>query len=288
MTAPHPTWTAILVRWSDSVDELTLDVASGELWALGAEGIEHRDGPPVELVASFGSVEESPEILVGRVQAHLSGLGLPVTDVAVEALPDVDWATHWRRHFRALSFGRVWVVPHWLEAPADAEVVLRIDPGMAFGTGLHPTTALCLERVVEGAPAARVLDVGTGTGILALAAAALGGTAVGTDNDPDAIAVARENAAVNGLADRVELIVDAEVSLEETFELVVANILAEPLIALAGRIGARVAPTGRLLLSGLINTQADAVGAAYRATGLTVRSMTQRGEWVCLELRRGS
>ena len=277
-------WLGLAVRF-DRVDDVVVDVASGELFALGAEGIEQRDGPPFELVASFAS-DAPPESLVADVQSRLLALELPVAAVACEAWPDVDWSTHWRRHFRALSFGRVWVVPHWLPAPEDAEVVLRIDPGMAFGTGLHPTTALCLDRIVALSPIGTILDVGTGTGILAMAAAALGARAIGTDNDPVAVEQAIENVAANGLSERVDMRIDHAVDVPGTFDLVVANILAEPLTALAPTIAARVAPAGRLILSGIIEPQADSVTTAYAAQGLTALGATQRDEWVALEFGR--
>ena len=283
---PASGWLALSIRLAPSADEVAVDVASGELYALGAEGIERRDGPPIELVASFVA-DEPPEVLIGRAQRDLQHL--PVDDVRVDSWPDVDWSTHWRRHFRPLSFGGLWVVPKWLEAPPDAQVVLRIDPGMAFGTGLHPTTALVLERIVELSPLDYFLDIGTGTGILALGAAALGAFAEGTDIDPIAVEAATANAVENGLAKRAAFRVADGVDAsdaDEPFPLVAANILAEPLIALAPRIAGRVAPEGRLLLSGILVSQGDAVRGAYEACGLTFVRTQQRDEWVSLELLR--
>ena len=281
------TWTALTVKFTAAIDEMGVDVATGELFDLDAQGLQVVEGPPVTLVASF-LPEHVPEVLVGRVQESLQAVGLPAASVEVSSWPDVDWSTHWRRHFRPLAFGRVWVVPNWLEPPADAEVVLRIDPGMAFGTGLHPTTALCLERVVGLSPIESMLDVGTGTGILSLAAAALGASVVATDIDPVAVEAATDNAAHNGLSHRIRFTVDEAVEVSGTYPVVVANILAEPLIRLASRLAARVANGGRLLLSGILHTQADAVEAAYRPLGFGPARVERQGEWVSLEFQAPS
>ena len=244
MSTTDAAWTAVSVRFAKTIDEVGLDLASGELFELGAEGIEQRDGAEIEVIASFAT-EEGPETLAGLVQAALQRLGLPVVDITVTDWPDIDWSTHWRRHYKPLSFGRVWVVPRWLQAPPEAEVVLRIDPQMAFGTGLHPTTAMCMERVVALSPIDSLLDVGTGTGILSMGAAALGvGLCRATDVDGPSVEQAIKNAADNGLADRIQFICDGEVNVEGTYSVVVANILAEPLIRLADRIAAKVAPGG--------------------------------------------
>ena len=176
------------------------DLLSALLFEAGTEGIEIRDqDDPPQLVVSFPP-QLTPAAITEVVVEALEQAGLPYGSVTVEPVPPVDWATHWRQHFTPLCFGRLWVVPTWLEAPASAEQVLRIDPSSAFGTGLHATTALCLERVDALCPVPRILDVGTGTGILALAALAPGAaSALATDNDPEALRVADENAAQNGL-----------------------------------------------------------------------------------------
>jgi ribosomal protein L11 methyltransferase len=177
------------------------------------------------------------------------------------------------------------VVPSWLEPPDGAVHVLRMDPGMAFGTGSHETTALCLERIAELSPVRSILDVGTGTGILAMGALLLGAErAVGTDNDPEALGVARENAEKNSLEKRLELRDVSPDRLGERFELVVANILSDPLIEMAPRLVKALAPGGRLVLSGILGTQAEGVARAYEAQGLKDRTITPRGEWVRIDL----
>ncbi|MEM7677424.1 MAG: 50S ribosomal protein L11 methyltransferase [Myxococcota bacterium] len=282
MSAVPPAWMALSVRMDVSVDAMGLDVTSGELFELGAEGIEQRDGPPIELVASFDTSDA--ESLVDRVKRRLLEIGVPLADVRIERWPEVDWATYWRRHFQPLSFGRVWIIPTWLDAPAHAETVLRIDPGMAFGTGYHATTALCLHRIVELSPIERLLDVGTGTGILAMGAAALGAKVRATDNDPVAVEQARDNIEANRLSDRITVVEDGELDDSHAYDVVVANILAAPLIRLAPKITARVAPRGRLLLSGLLHNQAAEIEQVYSQVGYEVVNTSRRDEWICLEL----
>jgi ribosomal protein L11 methyltransferase len=168
------------------------------------------------------------------------------------------------------------------------EVVL--DPGMAFGTGTHPTTALCLAALGErvGArPGLSVLDVGTGSGLLAIAAKRLGaGRVVASDVDPEALRVARENAESNGVALEVT---GADVhQIEGPFDLVVANILANTLVELAASLTAQVAPGGRLLLSGILGSQEDEVGRPFLDAGLLPEEVRRDGEWSLLSFRRAS
>lgn len=261
------------------------DLLSALLYEVGMEGIEIRDrATPPELVISFPP-DLAPGALTEAVIEALETSGLPYQSVTVEAVAPVDWATHWRQHFTPLCFGRLWVVPTWLEPPAEAQEVLTLDPSSAFGTGLHATTALCMERIDALSPVARVLDVGTGSGILALAALKLGATsAVGTDNDPEALRVALENAEQNGLQDRLTLTGADVTELGEAFPLVVANILSGPLIDMAPALAATVAPGGRLVLSGILGTQADDVVAAYVAAGMLDPVVTPREEWVRIDL----
>ena len=212
-------------------------------------------------------------------------------DGAIAEVPDQDWAEAWKRDLVPLAVGRAWVRPSWIAAPAPpgcAEVVL--DPGMAFGTGAHPTTALCLEALsslLADRPGASVLDVGTGSGLLAIAARKLGaGRVAGNDTDPVAVRVAQENAARNGVA--VELVPGPASAIPGSFDLVVANILANALVELAPALAARLAPGGVLLLSGLLAGQEGEVRGACEAQGLVPdRSRdAARGEWRLVALRR--
>jgi ribosomal protein L11 methyltransferase len=180
---------------------------------------------------------------------------------------------------------RLWIVPSWHAAPDPDALNIRLDPGLAFGTGSHPTTRLCLrwlDQLVR--PASSVLDYGCGSGILAIAALKLGArAAVGVDVDPAAVAAARENAARNEVAARF---VSSEVALAHPADLVVANILANPLIVLAPVLAAHCRPGGRIALAGILAPQADAVSAAY-AQWFAMAHFAADDGWVCLEGVRG-
>jgi ribosomal protein L11 methyltransferase len=224
-----------------------------------------------------------------RALWHLQAFGLrPVGELTVRPVADDDWAESWKEQFVPQRIGRVVVVPSWsIEPVAADEVAVILDPGMAFGTGLHPTTRGCLELLQQVQPMPeRVLDVGCGSGILAIAALRLGaGSAVGLDTDPLAVAATVANAERNGLADRLAASVGtlpAEPS--ERFPLVLANLVAAILVELAPRLAAHLAPGGTLLASGIIEPKADAVVAAMRAAGLESASRLDDGEWVTLRL----
>jgi ribosomal protein L11 methyltransferase len=204
-----------------------------------------------------------------------------------------DWRDRWKRWFVGFRVSeRLAVRPPWEEAePGAPGITLVIEPGLAFGTGQHETTWLCLEAldglaVVARLPG-RVLDVGCGTGILSIGAAKMGASEiVGLDVDPDAIAAARANAQTNGVAQAITLSDTPASDLEGTFPLVVANILAHILLALADALVARTAPGGRLILSGLLAEQADELLEAFTQRGCWLEGQATRGPWVRLDLVR--
>jgi ribosomal protein L11 methyltransferase len=184
---------------------------------------------------------------------------------------------------------RSWVVPPWEEKPAG--VVVTIDPGMAFGTGSHATTSLCLEacdELLSAQPGADLLDVGTGSGIIALLAVKLGaGRVVGTENDLVALQAARAGAALNGIApDRIEWRLQDPSEVPGRFGIVIANILLNTLEELSSQIAAKLAPRGRLVLSGLLAAQGDAAERAYLLQGLRAVSRKERDGWLRVELER--
>jgi len=176
---------------------------------------------------------------------------------------------------------RLWIVPSWHTAPDPAAINLELDPGMAFGTGSHPTTHLCLDWLSQQVRhGVSVLDYGCGSGILGLAAAKLGaGRVLGVDIDPHALTAARDNAERNGVT--LELRTSSE-PLDDRFDLVVANILTNPLCVLAPLLAGRVAAGGRLALAGVLDSQAEQVIAAY-APHIPLRVGAMREGWVRLE-----
>ncbi|MGH2535513.1 MAG: 50S ribosomal protein L11 methyltransferase [Thermomicrobiales bacterium] len=216
-----------------------------------------------------------------------------VGDLVVTPRREEDWANAWKEHFRPVRVGRRVVVrPPWADyQPAPGEVVIELDPGMAFGTGTHPTTRLCMMALEDELHAGNlVFDVGTGSGVLAIAAANLGAERVdAVDNEPVAVRSARANVELNGVADRVRVEVGSagsEGPFSDQYDLVLANIIARILIELVDGIATAVRPGGRLVLSGIIESREPAVRRAYEERGLVFRRRDQIEDWVALVYER--
>jgi len=215
--------------------------------------------------------------------------GAAVLDrLAEETLHDQDWERVWLDQFHPMQFGeRLWICPAGQRpSPQDNQVLIDLDPGLAFGTGTHPTTALCLEWLDQHVPAQqRVLDYGCGSGILAIAALKLGAASVlAIDIDEQALWATRDNAARNGVDAGLQTALPGQCS-DQVFELLLANILANPLIGMAGQLAAQVCPAGDLVLSGILREQADEVCAAY-APWFSLSEPVERDGWVRLHGRR--
>jgi ribosomal protein L11 methyltransferase len=209
-------------------------------------------------------------------------IGLPdVPAYTVEAVAEQNWVQLTQSQFDPIRVSeRLWIVPSWHESPDPAAINLILDPGMAFGTGSHPTTRLCLEWLERHVTAGcSVLDYGCGSGILAIAAARLGaGSVAGVDIDPQAVEAARANAERNGVA---ALFADSAEPVAGEYDVVVANILSNPLRVLAPAICAHVRPGGRLALSGILREQVDEIIAIY-AQWIPLQVADTREDWVCL------
>jgi ribosomal protein L11 methyltransferase len=204
------------------------------------------------------------------IREFLNQRGLIAADALVqtELLPDQDWERAWMDRYAPIEVGKkLWVVPSWLTPPDPNATNIVLDPGLAFGTGTHATTALCLNWLShQDLKDKVVIDYGCGSGILAVAAALLGARmAIATDNDPKALEVTRENAERNGVLAKLKIMSPEELAEEPTADVLVANILALALIELAPRLTALTHPHGRLALSGIMNHQVDAVREAYAA-----------------------
>ncbi len=232
---------------------------------------------------------------VAEALGHLQAFGLrPIGELRTRIVEEADWADAWKAYFPVMRVGRRLVIrPTWRRhrrAPDD--VVLALDPGMAFGTGLHPTTRLCLAAVEalsdRGILAgARVLDVGCGSGILAIAALKLGATsALGLDTDPIAIEATIANARRNALVRRLHAREGSLPSGEAGFDVVLANLIAGLLVPLASGLRDELRPGGVLLASGIFVDREGDVGAAFEAAGLEVTGRTAEGDWVALEAIR--
>lgn len=221
------------------------------------------------------------------LQAACQQLGVPpIRDFSVTALAEQNWVQLTQAQFDPIQIsGRLWIVPSWHESPDPSAINLVLDPGMAFGTGSHPTTRLCLEWLEKTVtPGCSVFDYGCGSGILAIAAGKLGAREVrGLDIDPQAVEAARANAERNAvMAD----FVDGSQPIDGTYDVVVANILSNPLRVLAPAICALVRPAGgQLALSGILREQADEIIAVYAPwIALTVADVGE--DWVCLSGRK--
>ena len=244
---------AVAVTLSDAGDNPVLEPAPGEtpLWT------DTR-------ITGLFPAEINLELLKEDILQSFDLERLP--DHHIEELEDRAWEREWLKNFRPMKFGRrLWVSPHDFTGTFDDDVVIRLDPGLAFGTGTHPTTALCLEWLDSlDLPFKEVMDFGCGSGILAIGALLLGAEkATAMDIDPQAITATRSNAAANHVSDRLFTTLDAT-DCQRTFDVVVANILAGPLVELAPVLSASIGTDGVLALSGILEEQIDSVRAAYK------------------------
>jgi ribosomal protein L11 methyltransferase len=225
-----------------------------------------------------------------RLDRLATALGPHITQTArVRAVADREWERVWLTDWKSMRFGRrLWVCPTAAEPPDDPNaVIVRLDPGLAFGTGTHPTTALCLQ-ILDSLPVSgrKVIDYGCGSGILGIAALKLGAAHVtAVDLDPQALLATRDNAIRNGVSSSID-VQGIEHGLQPAY-CVLANILAGPLIELAPKLTAACEPGGYLLLSGLLKTQAYAVKAAY-SSAFDMVQVVERDDWCCIYARRGA
>jgi ribosomal protein L11 methyltransferase len=265
-----------VVRLVVSADQAEL--ATDRLWAEGATAVEEQagDGTEVALVAGF------PTPAAAATVARSVGGELLEVDEA-------SWRDVWRRHAQPVRVGSLVVAPAWRDVEVGgADLVISIDPGGCFGSGSHPTTRLMLAELQRRmAPGATVFDVGTGSGILAVAAARLGaGRVVAVDIDPEAVGVTRRNAETNRVAERIDVSTDEAALVTDTFDVVVANLTAAALAGLAETLAAALAPRGVLLLSGLLPGQWPHISERFDA--LSVLDVVTLEGWVAVALTNGS
>lgn len=301
-------WLEIQFRIPDDA----LDLVSQQLLDIDCLGITAADRPldtftppnPDQLNNDpwIKAYFETPENLDHHLQTfqrclnELSGLYPELSSVPFEfrILKDKDWASDWQQHFSPIRVGsRLVIHPSWIQwEETSQQALITLDPGQAFGTGTHATTSLCLEAVAEHfeTPSApqNVLDVGTGSGILAMAAAKLGAVkVVALDIDPVACEVARQNLLKNKLHHCVQVKESLLSEIQGTYDLVLVNILASEIIQMAEALVARLtSPNGRLVLSGILNEQQDKVLKVFQSFPLSLRSTTQAEEWCCIVLER--
>jgi ribosomal protein L11 methyltransferase len=269
---------------------------------LNVDAFSHSEIPEsstAHIKSYFSTTEDSSDRLK-EIETFLEEMarrhpGLVLPHPQLSSVSTEDWSTSWKINFKPLRIGRrLLIVPSWEEPqPLPEDIVLRLDPGMAFGTGGHETTRLCLElleQIMDSLPTLltpSVLDLGTGSGILAMAAVQLGaGRVCAVDIDPLAVEVARENLAVNGLTDQVECSTTPLESLDGCFDVILANILAEELARLAPFLSERLSPDGNLVLSGILKEKEAFVRDGFSSQPLEYLGTLFEGEWVALHYRK--
>jgi ribosomal protein L11 methyltransferase len=271
-----------VIRLAIRVARADAEIALAELLALAPGGVEEVDHGDTIEYAVYGAPGELPALPDLRAAA-----GAALVDVTTTQIAD-DWSSRWRDFHRPLTIGgRLHVRPPWCDAPADPALLdVVVDPGQAFGTGAHHTTRMCLEALLELAPQGALVDLGCGSGVLAIAACKLGWSPVaGVDHERASVAATRDNAAVNGVqveARHADLLRDGPVATAPT---VVAN-LVRPLLAAVAAAGFDGEPPRTLVVSGLLHGEADAIAAAFGRFGLRERARRFSGEWAALTLAR--
>lgn len=287
-------WLEVSVRASNEAAEAVAEVLTR--FALNGVCLETADDDiSANPVTVRGYVPADRELARRRRQVeealwHLSQI-LPIPEPTFRTVREADWAEEWKKHLKVLRIGqRIVIRPSWLpHRAAPGDVVIELDPGMAFGTGLHPTTQMCLLALEEHIqPRTRVLDLGTGSGILAIAAAKLGAASVlALDTDSQAVAVARQNVRRNGVARRTHVSPGSLAQAEGTFDLVLVNILARVIVDMARQdLADRLADGGLLVAAGLTEEQEPEVAAALHQARLCIVARRQMEDWVALEASR--
>lgn len=281
-----------------TVEGETAEALAGVLSYYAPRGIAIEAGPdgwnagPV-IVRVYLPADDDLPANRRRIEEALWHLGQirPIPAPTFRTLAEEDWAETWKERLTVMHIGQNLVIrPSWLEyAPAPGDLIIQLDPGMAFGTGLHPTTQMCLVALEELVrPGMDVLDLGCGSGILAIAAARLGaGRVLAVDNDPIAVKTAQENVVVNGVEETVCVLHGSLAEAEGGYDLVAANILAAVIVEMAREgLAKRVRSGGTLIASGILDGQESAVIAALEREGLALAEQRRIEDWVCLLARR--
>jgi len=282
-----------LVKLDLTVPAVAADAVVADLAELSPQGFEQHDGEGVSALVRFVVYGEPAEATglgdaMEDLARDLRAVHGPAVRLARSEIPRQNWREAWKEHFTLQRVDRFVIRPSWIDyAPTPTDLLIHLDPGSAFGTGLHETTRLCLRAVAaleaQGLAPDRVLDFGCGTGILGIGACLLWPCrVVAVDDDPLAISACEENAERNGLARRIHA--QEGLPADDRFGVVVANVSRPVLIDHAERLAHRLAPHGRLVVSGLVLTDREAISAAYAGVGLETVGETQEGDWLCLVL----
>lgn len=288
-------WTQIDVYTSPEAEEAVVQI----LLDAGARGAVINSGPAGHIVSAYLSdpAPDLPERVAARVRALAeAGLDPGPARVHTASVAHEDWAESWKRHYRPLRVGRrLLVKPAWIDVVDEERLIIELDPGMAFGTGYHPTTTLCLEALEDVVrPGHVVVDVGTGSGILAIAAARLGAASViAVDTEREAVEAAADNASRNCVAEIMTVrrgSVEAARALlgARRADIVVVNILARVIAELAEDLWRLLKPGGVVVAGGVIDQAVKPLQQRLRSVGFAIEDERSRGEWRCLIGRRMS
>lgn len=299
-------WVEVSLR----VDGEAAEAVASELhkWCHQGMSIEHDgiepdkydDGevpaPKMLIVRGYFPADSQAETVKGEINRVIGYLNMmyPMPQPTYGIVDEDDWANAWKAHYHPVRIGRHMMIrPLWIDiTPEPDDIVISLDPGMAFGTGTHPTTQLCLEAIEDlMQPQLDVLDLGCGSGILAIAAAKLGAhKVIAVDIEERAVTTTEENAEVNGVKEKIQAFQGSLETLlpsARRFDFMLVNILAKIIIAMCEQgLGQLVRPGGKAIFSGIIDTQADDVEAALRQTGLEPYKRRQQGDWILIEATR--
>ncbi|HEY6871987.1 MAG TPA: 50S ribosomal protein L11 methyltransferase [Geobacteraceae bacterium] len=294
----------------DQLSEFLVELSGGgvsiENLSVDTFSLDTLEDSPVKNVKAYFPADTGLEGKVAEIAAFLAAVGPSFPGFVFRApevgyLREEDWANNWKEHFKPSRIGtRLVIKPTWEAYEArESDIIIELDPGMAFGTGTHPTTRLCLEsleRIYCHAPPfdsprlaapADVLDVGTGSGVLAIAAAKMGAARVtGIDIDPGAVEVANLNLAQNHVEDVARVTSEPLEKIPGSYDIVLANILAEELVRLGGELVGRLKAGGILILSGILTEKEELVLTGFSPYPLTLVELTRSAEWSCLAYRR--
>jgi ribosomal protein L11 methyltransferase len=281
-----PMWYALDLTLEEAARE-AVEYALSEAGALGTESSVAADSAGLVRASAYFDAPPDRERVRAALQEALRIYALPssaVREIEAREVEARDWLGEWKKSWQPVRVGERFVVaPPWGELGAgDERIVIRIEPGMAFGTGTHETTRLCLEAIEKHFGGASFLDVGTGTGILAIAAAKLNPAArvEACDTDAEAVGIARENARLNGVGERVEFRVGSVEATTASADFVCANLTADVIVPLLPALAA--ATCGRLVLSGILSTQEELVRSALSRLGINRCEVTTDGEWIAI------
>lgn len=291
-------WIQIKLNATNENAESIGDMLMEETGALSVTFLDAQDTPVFEPlpgetrlwgdtdILALYDAETDSNLVIEQIKA--SNMLAEGFAYKVEQLEDKDWEREWMENFHPMKFGeRLWICPSWREVPEPDAINVMLDPGLAFGTGTHPTTSLCLEWLESlDLSGKTVIDFGCGSGILAIAAIKLGAEkVVGIDIDPQALLASKDNAQRNGVADQLEVYLPQDQPEGLVADVVVANILAGPLRELSGIIKSLIKPHGELAMSGVLDTQAEDVANYYRDE-LQIDPIVEQNEWCRISGRK--